>query len=160
MNPEERAAIDAYLANGGAIQRIPTGHSGEVFQWDEKAQIIRVVTPVHKQKHFGFGNKENLAKANRERARVKNERREVIRKLHAEGKTNAEIACFLGTTPDQVRADVKRMGLASNPHNAPRGVGPEVVKLLEQGYSRYQVAATLGVSIKTVQYHDIKRRAA
>lgn len=161
MTPEERAAVDNFIANGGQVKRVPMGRSGEVFKWDAKAGIIRTVVSIHRQKHFGFGDQAKIAAHNRERHRVMAERREAVRKLHAEGHSNLNIANTLGLNQELVRADVKRMGLKSNPcSTTPRGIGEEATRLLNEGYTRTQVAAALGVSRATVQYHDMKRRHA
>jgi len=99
--------------------------------------------------------------------------RSTVAELIAEGKTALEIAHALGVTRNTVYYHIRR--LREEGARDPEAIGhvelpprarwsietrPQVQRLLEQGLSRAEVAATLGLSRPTVSYHARRLGAA
>jgi len=151
ITPEERAAIDAAVAQG-RVRRIPRGKSAwEIRVNPDTGRLVYVNTETERAEgraRFGFGRRFGSVSATVERRRGR------VRALHAEGLTNIEIGARLNVDPRTVSLDLKMLDLPANLTGDRRHTTPEqiaarrekVARMLRDGLRQIVIARKLGVS--------------
>ena len=102
LDAADQDLVDAYLAKGGEVRRIPRGKSAYEITWDEDANALRYKTDSAVSGWMGGTRKKSPAVARR---------RAEVRRLFLDGEPAVQIAQVLDVPEHIVRLDATTLGL-------------------------------------------------